>query len=252
MNMLQHHLHIYTLDRQVHHGDRASQEGFGKWLSRRWHRTVLQCLEHALGVEQQRTYSHLANSEFIRLRMNARAIKTCLRDRLQSRKFELDRVERSVRRQQFNDRKIAAHTQDSVRRRDPSIQGPVTKYNKVCLEMSKLISKHRAPRNAHAPLPISPAGIWALDVDDAIWQDLGLDDDADLQHPPLWLCNNRVRQGIQGILLRDRADEELRRLRNECRGLYEWMAEEWEVLTLATVALSDPGMNYQLSLRALP
>lgn len=29
-------MRLYTLDRQVQHGDRDSQEGFGKWLSRRW------------------------------------------------------------------------------------------------------------------------------------------------------------------------------------------------------------------------
>lgn len=207
------------------------------------HRSVLGRRELALGVEEHKTYRHLANSEFIRLRMNARAIKIRLRDRLRSRKFELVRVERSVRRQQLNDRKIRAHTQDSVQRRDPSIQVLVTKYNTLCKKMATLIAKQRAPRNAHAPHPISPAGIWALDVDDEIWQDLGLEDDADLQHPPLWLSNDKVKQGIRGILLRDRADEELRRLRNERRGLYEWMAEEWEVLRLAVLALSDPGMQ---------
>lgn len=107
--------------------------------------------------------------------------------------------------------------------------------------MGDIISKHRAPRNAVAPSRIAPAGIWALDVDDEIWQDLGLGGD-DNQYPPLWLGSDKMKQGIQGILLRDRADEELRRLRNERRGLYEWMAEEWEVLRLCTVALSNPGM----------
>lgn len=207
------------------------------------HRAVLRRLELALGVEEHKTYRHLTNSEFIRLRMNARAVKTCLRDRLRSRKFELDRVERSVRRQQFNERKIRAHTQDSVKRREPGIQSLITKYNTLCRKMAALIAKHKAPKNAQAPHTISAAGIWALDVDDEIWQDLGLDDDADTEHPPLWLSNNKVKQGIQGILLRDRADEELRRLRNERRGLYEWMAEEWEVLRHATVAVSDPGMH---------
>lgn len=208
------------------------------------YRSTLGHLEHALGVEDHKSYRHLANSEFIRLRMNARAIKIRLRERLRSRKFELDRVERSVRRQQYNERKIRAHTQDSMRRRDPGIQGLVTRYNGLCKKMTNLIAKHRAPQNAYAPHPIPPAGIWALDVDDEIWQDLGLVEDGDCQYPPLWLSNDKVKHGIQGVLIKDRADEELRRLRNERRGLYEWMAEEWEVLKLAEIALSDPGTQH--------
>lgn len=215
------------------------------------HRAVLRCLELALGVGEHKTYRHLTNSKFIRLHMNARAVKTCLRNRLQSRKFELNRVERSVRRQQLNERKIRAHTQDSVKRREPGIQSLITKYNTLCKKMAALIAKHRAPKNAQAPNTISAAGIWALDVDDEIWQDLGLNDDADTEHPPLWLSNNKVKQEIQGILLRDRADEELRRLRNERRGLYEWMAEEWEALRLATVAVTDPGMHLFVELKEI-
>lgn len=59
-------------------------------------------LERALGVNQMKTYRHLAASEFIALRMNARAKKIRLRDRLRARKFERDRIERAVRRQQYN------------------------------------------------------------------------------------------------------------------------------------------------------
>lgn len=29
-------MRLYTLDCQVQHGDRDNQEGFGKWLARRW------------------------------------------------------------------------------------------------------------------------------------------------------------------------------------------------------------------------
>lgn len=117
------------------------------------HRITLGRAERSLGVEEHKSYRHLANSEFIRLRMNARAVKMCLRDRLRSRKFELDRVERSVRRQQVNERKIRAHTQDSIQRREPGIASLVTKYNALCKKMTALIAKHRAPQNACAPNP---------------------------------------------------------------------------------------------------
>lgn len=65
-------------------------------------RKTLRQQETALGVEGQTNYQRLKSSPFIQLRMNARALKIRLRDKLAARKFELDRIERSVRRQQFN------------------------------------------------------------------------------------------------------------------------------------------------------
>jgi hypothetical protein len=58
-------------------------------------RDIVQRKETALGVNGRRTLSHLLNSPFLRHHMNVRALKT----RLRSRKFELDRIERSYRKQ---------------------------------------------------------------------------------------------------------------------------------------------------------
>jgi hypothetical protein len=60
--------------------------------------TNLRKKEQALGVEQNQALKRLAESEYMRLVMNTRALKRRLRDRLRARKFELDRVERSYRR----------------------------------------------------------------------------------------------------------------------------------------------------------
>lgn len=49
--------------------------------------------EAALGVEERQTLRHLVNSAYIQDRMNARAIKCRLREKLRGRKFELDRIE---------------------------------------------------------------------------------------------------------------------------------------------------------------
>lgn len=65
-------------------------------------RKTLRQQENALGVDGERDYRRLKSSPFIQLRMNARALKIRLRGRLTARKFEFDRIERSVRRQQFN------------------------------------------------------------------------------------------------------------------------------------------------------
>lgn len=55
--------------------------------------------EQALGVKQRQEFRHLLNSPFLNKKMNARALKMRIRERLRSRKFELDRLERSYRKQ---------------------------------------------------------------------------------------------------------------------------------------------------------
>jgi hypothetical protein len=51
-----------------------------------------------LGVSDQANLKGLRNNAYLRIRMNARAVKTRLRDRLRSRKFEVEKLERSYRR----------------------------------------------------------------------------------------------------------------------------------------------------------
>lgn len=96
--------------------------------------------------------------------------------------------------------------------------------------MRTLIRTGKAPHYAVAPEQIPMGRLFGLDVDDAIWQDIGLDGDGDTLNPPLWLCDDKVRNGIKGVLLRDRCDEDLRRLANELVIQREWFAEEWEIL----------------------
>ena len=60
-------------------------------------RTSLQCKQAALGVDAWLDLQQLMNNAFLRLRMNARALKQHIRDRLRQRKFELERLERAYR-----------------------------------------------------------------------------------------------------------------------------------------------------------
>ncbi|KAJ3968612.1 hypothetical protein EV361DRAFT_972720 [Lentinula raphanica] len=186
--------------------------------------------EQKLGVEDKASYQHLARSPFINLRMNARAIKMRLRSRLTARKFERDWLERSFRRQQHNDQKVHIHTEDSVKKHDPSIQKLACHYNSLCTEMQRLIDL-KLPHNVTSPKLIPMKDLFNLDVDDNIWQDVGLDETSDGQNPPLWLCDENVRRGIRSILLRDRCDEEFLRLKHEMQSLQQWMWEEWQVVT---------------------
>ena len=93
--------------------------------------------------------------------------------------------------------------QDTIKQRDPGIQTLARKYNALSAKVAKAIQKRRAPRNAIPPRPIPMKELFNLDVDDEIWQDVGLDETTDLEQPPLWLCDGAMRKGIQGILVRD-------------------------------------------------
>ncbi|KAK7006713.1 hypothetical protein R3P38DRAFT_3325968 [Favolaschia claudopus] len=208
--------------------------------------------EKALGVEDRANLAHLTKSKFIAKRMNARAIKHRLREKLRARKFELDRVERTYRRKKKTEHKLKTHIEDAVARRDPSIQTLVRQYNTLCKEMKKLVKERKAPKNSIPPAPIDPKAIWGLDVDDEIWQDVGLDEEDDDTEPPLWLKDDTVRSGIRAMLELDRCEEEEVRIFHECRALRYWLAEEWEVVASAMAEADDNddfGLRHQLQLR---
>ncbi|KAJ7121193.1 hypothetical protein C8R44DRAFT_831780 [Mycena epipterygia] len=223
--------------------------------------------ETALGVHEKQALTHLGKSKYMGFRMNAQALKRRIRDRLRSRKFELDKIERSFRRlvngkanrwdnaQLSNmplDQKLYSHTESAVKRREPTIAKLNTQYNKLCTDMAQAIKDGHAPPGAIAPAPIPAKQLWTLDVDDGIWQDVGLDDDdADgaPEEPPLWLSDEKVRSGIKAMLELDRCDEEDIILKKERCALQVWFAEEWKVVNHAIAHAGSAGDKYQLELR---
>jgi hypothetical protein len=60
---------------------------------------LLRQKERALGSIERHQLRKLVNSPYLRDRMNALALKIRLRDKLRSRKFELERLERTFRKQ---------------------------------------------------------------------------------------------------------------------------------------------------------
>jgi len=99
-----------------------------------------------------------------------------------------------------------------------------------------MIRLHKAPPGAIPPLPIPSKGIFQLDVDSDIWQDVGLEEG--YPAPPRWLADESVRKGIRLMLEVDRCNEEERRLSRERSILQEWFALEW--LRIETV-LNNTG-----------
>ncbi|KAG6904167.1 hypothetical protein DXG01_012127, partial [Tephrocybe rancida] len=175
-------------------------------------RTRIRRKQAVLGVGDRTRLTNLINNPFLALRMQTLALKQRLRDRLRFRKFELDRLERSFRKQ--------------VQEDDPSISKLALNYNRLQDEMETLIKARKAPPRALCPDKIEMKGLFALDVDDAIWQDVGLDEGSN-EAPPPWLANESVRVGIRALLERDRCTEEEHRLRHECRSMRVWLSEEW-------------------------
>ncbi|KDR74548.1 hypothetical protein GALMADRAFT_70781 [Galerina marginata CBS 339.88] len=203
-----------------------------------------------LSVDGRLNLSRLIGNEFLKMRMNALALKQRIRDRLRQRKFEIEGLERAYR-NTVNQAKLQKHTDQQIRKKEPGIQSLARSYNKLCTELVKLIATKKAPQGALAPLPMELEGLFKLDVDDNIWQDIGLTDDNDDQMGvPLWLGNEDVRTGIKWLLQLDRCIEEERRLEAEKISMFQWMREEWVIAETALQwSQQSPELVYQLSMR---
>ncbi|KAF7372931.1 hypothetical protein MSAN_00499800 [Mycena sanguinolenta] len=204
--------------------------------------------EEALGLDEKTEVKKQTKTKYFQLRYDARAKKIRLRNLLRARKFEWDRVERTSR-AGIGRQKLRAHTEAAVKRRQPKISNLVREYNKLCDAMGHEIRTRKAPRGAIAPDRIDPKKVYALDVDDSIWQDVGLEDDDDRAEPPPWLTDDKVRGGIRAVLQLDRADEEDAMLAKERRSMRAWFIEEWDVVNMAMADAANEQDRYQFHLR---
>ncbi|EIN08542.1 hypothetical protein PUNSTDRAFT_33929, partial [Punctularia strigosozonata HHB-11173 SS5] len=187
-------------------------------------------LEDSLDLRSRQNLRSLRGSRYLTARINALTLKTRIRELLIRRKFELSKMERSFH-TQSSDRKLTAHTTNAVHRREPTIQSLTRKYNALCTEMANLVENRQAPTRAVPPTPIDMEKLWGLDVDDNIWQDVGLVDEEDGDcAPPRWLTDAKVKEGIRHMLSADRCQEELARIMAERRHMQIWLQEEWKAV----------------------
>ena len=126
----------------------------------------------------------------------------------------------------------------SVKHHEPTIVKAANTYNDLCCQLAGLIASGQAPPGSVAPQPIQRDGLFKLDVDDDIWQDVGLDDQYD-GGIPLWLGDEGVRSGIQALLQHDRCHKEELQLRRECCNLQQWFMEEWDCVEAARRAAGE-------------
>ncbi|KAI6157713.1 hypothetical protein BKA82DRAFT_4009978 [Pisolithus tinctorius] len=100
-----------------------------------------------------------------------------------------------------------------------------------------------APPGAISPFPIPPKGIFQLEVDSDIWQDVGLAEGC--ANPPSWLADEAVHKGIRLMLEVDHCNEEERRLSREWSALQEWFSVEWQSVQV-TLEHADKSYKYHL------
>ncbi len=202
-----------------------------------------------LSVDGRLNLTKLIGNVFLKNCMNALALKECIRDRLRQCKFELENLERAYRKT-INHLKLEKHAQDQVKRKEPGIQTLARKYNNLCGELIVMIKEKKAPRGAIGPVKIDMETLFKLDVDDDIWQDIGLTNTDSMQNIPAWLGDKDVRKGIKALLEFDRCEEEKRRLIEEHISMQQWMREEWIVICKGIKeAAEDSDIAYQFAQR---
>ncbi|KAJ7857948.1 hypothetical protein B0H14DRAFT_2578119 [Mycena olivaceomarginata] len=222
------HNRLYILDTQIEHDDEASLFRLGEWISRRYRHSRSKAggsdgcsalspgkskeLLHEqwyLQVESQTaafTLSQLRElrKKFLKAAQEGRFARAPASDGvLRVVRQALHNAERTLQRQEevlgveeneelemlVNNNKLIAHTEAAIKRRSSSRTA-------------------RRPEARSRPIPIPAEGMWELDVDDTIFQEVGLDGRDDDGEPPLWLCNKKVRTGIKAMLELDQCDEE--------------------------------------------
>jgi hypothetical protein len=143
------------------------------------------------------------------------------------------------------DKKLLAHTQSAISHRKPAIISLVSKYNSHCDKLTYHITHGIAPQSALPPWKIPKERLWSLDVDDDIWQDVGLEGYEHMESIPNWLGDEKVHQGIQAMLELNRCEEVERRLRRERSAMQCWMEKEWSAVLKALEDTGECFLTYQ-------
>ena len=92
------------------------------------------------------------------------------------------------------------------------------KYNKILEEINSLIHQRNALLGARPLQSIERVSLFAIDVDDPIWEDVGIEEK---EIAPPWLCDKNMQKGIRLVLQLDRCEEEERRLHAERASMQE-------------------------------
>ncbi|KAF9503945.1 hypothetical protein BS47DRAFT_1309035 [Hydnum rufescens UP504] len=172
--------------------------------------------------------------------LNMRALKARILAKACQRNFEAHNLTGAFRSKALGD--TAEHTNKALKRRYRSIKNLVTDYNKRRLSMIKLRGRRGIPRNAVIPPPIEMKGLFSLDVDNDIWQDIGLADDEFGGQVPPWLGDEDVRNGIQIVQEIMNCHDELYLCERERSSLQHWFNDESAALIAVLQASKGKGV----------
>ena len=145
------------------------------------------------------------------------------------------------------DHNTLEHTSKVIKRRYRSVKGLVTEYNNRQERMKKLRGRRGVPQNAIIPPSINMKGLFDLDVDNDIWQDIGLADDEFNGNVPPWLGDETVRNGIRLVQEITNCRDELDLCMREKRSLQHWFDEESAALLGVLSACTGMSLAFLLS-----
>ncbi|KAL1726383.1 hypothetical protein EV714DRAFT_219491 [Schizophyllum commune] len=204
-----------------------------------------------LGVPARAQLQKLLNDKILHRRANALVLLRRAQMGIMKRKMEMERVVRSHRNKNGENR-LRKHIKTAAERREGTVKSIVSKYNKACAELLKQIKRQRTRRGSCPVRPLNPlpkTGLWDLGIDNPCWDDLRFDS-ADVEAPP-WMSDENVRKAIRGRLLLDRCVEEEARLAHERANVLQWLEEEWLTVRAAlraAIGVPDaPALLHQLT-----
>lgn len=150
---------------------------------------------------------------------------------------------------------MESHALQQTKKRSAAVHRLRTQYNHGCEELVRIIaSRVGIPANARAPVPIPIQGFWELEVDDAIWNDIGLDpfNPNETTTSPDWLCNEDVRSGIRAMLDISRCEEEQKRLIKETYAAQDTWFEDYTAIHKAIIGEEHDHQLLHLAVQLTP
>ncbi|KAF9520212.1 hypothetical protein BS47DRAFT_1387543 [Hydnum rufescens UP504] len=177
--------------------------------------------------------------------LNMHALKAWIIARVCEKNFETHNLTGAFRIKAV-DHSTLQHTSRAIKHHYQSVKGLVAEYNKCRESMKKLRGHQGIPRNALIPPSIDMKGLFSLDVDNDIWQDIGLaDDEFDSDVPP-WLGDEMVRNGIQLVQDIANCQDELKLCWRERHSLEHWFDEESAAMMTLLNSSTDSDMKFFL------
>jgi hypothetical protein len=189
--------------------------------------------------------SKLKKDKWITFQLNIRVLREQLLRKLRARKFELATLDRTHS-TRILDQKTKAHVEKAVRHRSSGVEATINKYNATLAEMSEYRRKSRTiSRDAYIPPMLSKEGLYKLDVDQDIWEDVPghMADFPDGVLPP-WLADVSVKQGICTAQEIVNCRQELERCKAEHSNLWMWFSGEYTAVEKLVDYTRDDDISF--------